>query len=54
MGKTLTRDQRKNSKYIQRNEDRRRKNESFYETVPEKPVTKPRKKWKPHSEIEAD
>ena len=54
MGKTLTRDQRKNSKYIQRNEDRRRKNESFRDEEPKAPVTKVRKKWRPHSEIEAD
>lgn len=55
MGKTMTREQRKNSKYTQWDEERKRKNESFYNTSEPVPKRdKPRKKWRPHSEIEAD
>lgn len=54
MGKSLNRDERKNSKYIQRDDNRRRK-ERQYDAEPVKnprPVRKP--KWRPHSEIDAD
>lgn len=53
MGKTLNRDERKNSKYLRRDDERKRK-ERQYSTplAPKKPT--PRPKWKPHSEIDAD
>ena len=55
MGKSLTKDQRKNSKYISRNLDRERKYNNMFEQplIPVK-KEKPKQKWKPHSEIEVD
>ena len=55
MGKTLNRDQRKHSKYMSREQARHRKEEEFFgitESKPKRPA--PRKKWRPHSEIDAD
>lgn len=53
MGKSMTRDERKNSKYIRRDNDRQRKAERYMtEEKPQKP--KPRQKWRPHSEVEPD
>lgn len=53
MGKTLNRDERKNSKYLRRDDERKRK-ERQYSTpsAPKRPA--PRPKRKPHSEIDAD
>ena len=51
MGKSMTKEQRKNNKYIQRDMSRRNK----YSDITEEPILekqKPKKKWKPHSEIE--
>ncbi len=53
MGKSLNRDERKNSKYIQWDEERRRK-EGRYNAEPQVKRPTPRKKWRPHSEIDAD
>lgn len=53
MGKTFTRDQRKNNKYALREDARKRKFED-YEVADEKPRPKPKKKWRPHSEIDAN
>lgn len=54
MGKTLNRDERKNSKYISRDNARQRKADR-YTTSDNKPRReKPRQKWRPHSEIEAE
>lgn len=53
MGKTLNREERKNSKYLRRDDERRRKEGRYKEETPaRKPVPKP--KWRPHSEIDAD
>lgn len=52
MGKSLNRDERKNSKYIRRDDERRRK-EDRYNAEPVKRVA-PKPKWRPHSEIDAD
>lgn len=53
MGKTLNREQRKNSKYLRRDEERRRK-EGQYSEKPEVRKQAPRPKWRPHSEIDPD
>ena len=53
MGKSLNRDERKNSKYIRWDEERRRK-EGRYNAEPQVKRTAPKKKWRPHSEIDAD
>lgn len=54
MGKSMNRDQRKNSKYISREVDRKLKEQQQYSTIedekPDRP--KPKKKWRPHSEID--
>lgn len=53
MGKTLTREQRKTSKYLRRDDDRRRKESQYHEKETAlKP--KPRQKWRPHSEIDVE
>ena len=55
MGKTLNRDQRKHNKFMSRDAARQRKEDEFFgtqEVKPKKPVV--RKKWRPHSEIDAD
>lgn len=53
MGKTLTKEQRKNSKYIEWDNARKRKNQDYLtDDAPKK--EKPKKKWRPHSEVEAD
>lgn len=53
MGKTFTRDERKNNKYISRDEERELKQKNYStESVPRR--EKPRQKWQPHSEIEID
>ena len=56
MGKTLNREQRKNSKYINRDVERELK--SLYElnnfNSSEQKKEKPKKKWRPHSEIIVD
>lgn len=52
MGKSLNRDERKNSKFIQWDEERRRKENRYVEPKVKNPV--PKKKWRPHSEIDAD
>lgn len=55
MGKSLNRDERKNSKYIQRDDNRRRKERQYAEEVPVRQNPRPKKtKWRPHSEIDAD
>lgn len=55
MGKSMTKDQRKNSKFISRDQSRKKKYSDMMDTesIPVK-TYKPKKKWKPHSEIEAD
>lgn len=54
MGKSLNRDERKNSKFLERDDNRRRK-ERQYNAEPEvKRNPKPKTKWRPHSEIDAD
>lgn len=54
MGKSMTRDERKNSKYIRRDNDRQRKAERFSSEEDKPRREKPRQKWRPHSEIDAD
>ena len=56
MGKSLNRDERKLSKYIQVHEDRKRKELSQYtNTNNEAPrKEKPKVKWRPRSEIDVD
>lgn len=54
MGKTFTRDQRKNNKYAKRDMARERK---FEDLMPEREVPvrpKQKKKWRPHSETDAE
>ena len=52
MGKSLNRDERKKSKFTRWDEERRRKEEPYAQPqVKHKP---PKKKWRPHSEIDAD
>lgn len=53
MGKTLTRDQRKNSKFLRRDDERRRK-EGQYSAEPKVRKAPPKPKWRPHSEIDPD
>lgn len=53
MGKSLNRDERKNSKYLRRDDERRRK-ENRYSEEPQAKKPAPRPKWRPHSEIDAD
>lgn len=53
MGKSMTREERKSSKFIRRDNDRQRKAERYMsEDKPRR--EKPRPKWRPHSEIDAD
>lgn len=56
MGKTLARGQRKNNKYIVREKNRRLKEDQMFSTfsddAPKK--EKPKKKWRPRSEIDDD
>lgn len=53
MGKTLNRDERKNSKYLRRDDERKRKERQYgAPSAPKRPM--PRPKWKQHSEIDAD
>ena len=54
MGKTYTRDERKNNKFTRRDDARKRKYEDLMpqNETPSRP--KPKKKWRPHSEIDAD
>lgn len=47
MGKSMTREERKNSKYMDRDADRRRKDEQSYLFEAPAPKQKPRKKWRP-------
>lgn len=54
MGKTFTREERKNNKYSRRDDARRRKMEDLIPQSHESPRPKPKKKWRPHSEIDAD
>lgn len=53
MGKTLNKDERKNSKYLRRDDERRRK-ERQYNAEPQVKKPQPKPKWRPHSEIDAD
>lgn len=53
MGKTLNRDERKNSKYLRRDDERRRKEGRFHEE-PQVKKSAPKQKWRPHSEIDVD
>lgn len=53
MGKTLNRDERKNSKYLRRDDERRRK-ESQYSGEPKVRKPAPKPKWRPHSETDPD
>lgn len=53
MGKTFTRDQRKNNKYMQRDMKRKAKFDEYVKDEPRlKP--KPKQKWRPHSETDVD
>lgn len=55
MGKTLSREQRKESKYVRREEGRKLKENQQYSALASEP--KPEKlkaKWRPRSEIEAE
>ena len=53
MGKTLNRDERKNSRYTDRDEKRAQKMKNFsIKEETKKPSQK--QKWRPHSEIEFD
>lgn len=54
MGKSLNRDERKNSKYIRWDEERRRKEENQFGKKAEPKRNPLRQKWRPHSEIDAD
>lgn len=56
MGKTLTREQRKNSKYLRRDDERRRKESRYGQEEKEEGVLrrKPKTKWRPHSEINVE
>lgn len=53
MGKTFTRDQRKNNKYVQRDIKRKAKFDEYVKDEP-RPKPKPKQKWRPHSETDAD
>ena len=53
MGKTFTRDQRKNNKYMQRDMKRKAKFDENVKDEP-RPKPKPKQKWRPHSETDAD
>ncbi len=55
MGKSLNRDERKHSKYLERDDNRRRK-ERQYNAEPEvKQNPRPKKtKWRTHSKIDVD
>lgn len=52
MGKTLTCEQRKNNKYIDRDNARANKNREYTPRTEKK--EKPRQKWRPHSETDYD
>lgn len=55
MGKTLNRDQRKNSKYLSRDNSRKLKEQLQYSNFNEEaPKPKPKKKWQPRSEIDVE
>ena len=53
MGKTFTRDQRKNNKYVHRDMKRKAKFDEYVKDEP-RPKPKPKQKWRPHSETDAD
>lgn len=53
MGKTFTRDQRKNNKYMQRDMKRKAKFDEYVKDE-SRPKPKPKQKWRPHSETDAD
>ena len=53
MGKTFTRDQRKNNKYMQRDMKRKAKFDEYVKDEP-RPKPKPKQKWRSHSETDAD
>lgn len=47
MGKSMTREERKNNKYLDREADRRRKDEQNYLFDSAPPNPKPKKKYRP-------
>ncbi|WIC39649.1 hypothetical protein [Phage Phass-1] len=53
MGKTFTRDQRKNNKYMQRDMKRKAKFDEYVKDEP-RPKPKHKQKWRPHSETDVD
>lgn len=56
MGKTLSRDQRKHNKYIMRENNRKLKEQQhmIQPLDEDSQKEKPRKKWRPRSEIDVD